>query len=121
MPAERVRAGSWAAVVPAVAAMAWGGNHFTPMLLLYRAVDGYSPVQVDLFLAFYIVGLVPGFLVAGPLSDRHGRRPLAFAGLVASVAGSVVLAIGSAAPVWMCLGRLVAGAATLAANPSSAS
>lgn len=107
MAADRLR--PWQAVVPAVAVMAWGGNHFTPLLLMYRAVDGYSSLQVDLFLATYVLGLVPGFLLAGPLSDRHGRRPVTFVGLAASVLGSAILALGSTALVWMCVGRLVAG------------
>jgi predicted MFS family arabinose efflux permease len=99
----------WRATAPAVLAMAWGGNHFTPLLLLYRQVQGYSSVAVDLFLAFYIVGLVPGFLLAGPLSDRHGRKRLTLVGLVLGVVGSVVLALGADSAAWMCLGRLVSG------------
>ena len=61
--------------------VAWGGNHFSPLLLLYREVERYTAVQVDLFFAFYILGLVPGFLLTGPLSDRLGRRPLVVAAL----------------------------------------
>jgi MFS family permease len=95
--------------------MAWGGNHFTPLLLLYRDTVGYSTVQVDLFLAFYIVGLVPGFLLAGPLSDRHGRKPLMAVGLVLGVVGSVVLALGAHGVGWLCLGRLVCGASVAVA------
>ena len=88
---------------------AWGGNHFSPLLLLYREVDGYSAVQVNLFFAFYVLGLIPGFLVAGPLSDRHGRKRLVVAALALGVAGSVVLAFGSASVLWMCAGRLISG------------
>ena len=55
---------------------AWGGNHFSPLLLMYRQVDGYTAVQVNLFFAFYILGLIPGFLVAGPFSDEQGRKRL---------------------------------------------
>ena len=105
-PATR---GSWRAAAPAIAAMAWGGNHFTPLLLLYRQVESYSAAEVDLFLAFYIVGLVPGFLLAGPLSDRHGRQRLMGAGLLLGVVGSVVLALGASGAGWLCLGRLVSG------------
>jgi MFS family permease len=89
--------------------MAWGGNHFTPLLLMYRQVEGYSAVEVDLFLALYIVGLVPGFLLAGPLSDRHGRRRLMVLGLALGVAGSLVLAFGASGVAAMCAGRLVSG------------
>ena len=89
--------------------VAWGGNHFSPLLLLYREVERYSAVQVDVFFAFYVLGLVPGFLLAGPVSDRLGRRPLVVAALVLGVLGSVVLALGSASPVALSVGRLVSG------------
>ena len=29
---------SWAGVAPAMFVVAWGGNHFSPLLLLYREV-----------------------------------------------------------------------------------
>ena len=89
--------------------VAWGGNHFSPLLLLYREVERYSAVQVDVFFAFYVLGLVPGFLLTGPLSDRLGRRPLVVAALLLGVVGSVVLALGSASPLALNLGRLVSG------------
>jgi MFS family permease len=99
----------WLLVAPATAMLAWGGNHFTPLLLLYRQVDGYSSVEVDLFLAFYILGLVPGFLVGGPLADRAGRKRVMFVGIATSALGSAVLAAGAASAVWLCAGRLVVG------------
>jgi MFS family permease len=99
----------WQMVAPAVAVIAWGGNHFTPLLLMYRQIYGYTQVQADMFLAFYVVGLVPGFLLAGPLSDRQGRRPVLVFGLLLSVLASIVLAFGGASIVWMCSGRLLAG------------
>lgn len=88
---------------------AWGGNHFSPLLLMYREVDRYSAVQVNLFFAFYILGLVPGFLVAGPLSDEHGRKRLVTAALALGVLGSVILGLGGAHATTMCLGRFVSG------------
>jgi MFS family permease len=99
----------WLLVAPATAMLAWGGNHFTPLLLMYRQVDGYSSVEVDLFLAFYILGLVPGFLIGGPLADRGGRKRVMVVGIAMSVLGSAVLAAGAASPVWLCAGRLVVG------------
>ncbi|WP_170324104.1 MFS transporter [Cryptosporangium phraense] len=103
------RAGSWRLTAPAVLITAWGGNHYSPLLLLYREVDGYSAVEVNAFFAFYVLGLVPGFLFAGPLSDRYGRRKLVVAALVLGIVGSVILAAGSATVAWMCVGRLVSG------------
>jgi MFS family permease len=103
------RAKPWLLVAPATAMLAWGGNHFTPLLLMYRQVDGYSSVEVDLFLAFYILGLVPGFLIGGPLADRGGRKRVMVAGIATSALGSAVLAAGAASAVWLCAGRLVVG------------
>lgn len=96
-------------------AAAWGGNHFAPLLLLYRQLDGYSAVQVNLFFAFYILGLVPGFLLTGPVADRHGRRRVVAVALALGVAGSLVLAAGSADVFWMCAGRLISGVSVAAA------
>jgi Major Facilitator Superfamily len=107
--------GRWLGVAPAMLMVAWGGNHFSPLLLLYREVERYSAVQVDVFFAFYILGLVPGFLLTGPLSDRFGRRPAVVVALVLSIVGSVVLGLGSASPVALCAGRLVSGVSVAAA------
>lgn len=100
---------AWRGVAPAVLVVAWGGNQFSPLLLLYREVERYTAVQVDLFFAFYVLGLVPGFLLTGPLSDRFGRRPLVAAALALGVVGSVVIGLGGASPAALCLGRLVSG------------
>ncbi|MEV6495392.1 MFS transporter, partial [Actinoplanes sp. NPDC051633] len=99
----------WRTAAPAILMAAWGGNHFSPLLLLYRRVDGYSAVEVNLFFAFYVLGLIPGFLLTGRFADRHGRRILVAAALVLGVAGSVVLATFDASVLGMCLGRLVCG------------
>ena len=37
----------WPAVSLAVFATAWGGNEFTPLLMMYRQISGLSPVVVD--------------------------------------------------------------------------
>lgn len=82
--------------LPALAQLliGWGGNQFTPMLIEYRQRAGYSALDVDIFLGAYVLGLVPGLLIAAALSDRYGRRPLMAAGLVSAVLGSAVLALG---------------------------
>jgi hypothetical protein len=105
----------WRRVAPALLACAWGGNHFTPLLLLYRQVEGYSAVVVDLFFGFYVVGLVPGFLLAGPLSDLVGRKRPTVVAVVLGMAASAVLALGSGGVVLMCAGRFLAGLSVAAA------
>ncbi len=83
---------AWRPVAVSMFVIGWGGNQFTPLLGVYRSVEGYSQLDVDVFLGAYVVGLVPGLLVASALSDRYGRRPVMVGGLVASVIGSLFLA-----------------------------
>ncbi|MGN6445424.1 MFS transporter [Amnibacterium sp.] len=106
---------AWWRIAPAVFALAWGGNQFSPLLLLYRQQEGYSQVEVDLLFAAYIVGIIPGFLIAGPLSDRFGRKPVLLVGTVLGVAASVILGLGATSVPALSIGRLVSGASVAAA------
>lgn len=100
----------WLAVAIATFCIGWGGNQFTPMLIEYVQYAGYSRVDVDVLLGAYVLGLIPGLLVAAALSNRHGRRPVLAAGLVSSALGSLVIAAGD---VWgypaLLIGRLLCG------------
>lgn len=100
----------WMLLWGAVFAMSWGGNQFSPLLLMYENRQHYSPVLVNGFLGVYVLGLAPALLVAGSLSDRHGRKPVLLAGLLASVVGSGLLAFGGLGPEFLLVGRLFSGA-----------
>ncbi|PJK20995.1 MFS transporter [Mycolicibacterium goodii] len=91
---ETHRIRPWVAVAAAAFCIGWGGNQFTPLLIAYAQHSGYTQVDVDVLLGAYVLGLIPGLLVASTLSDRHGRRPVMAFGLVSSAIGSVILAIG---------------------------
>lgn len=99
----------WLKVAPAVFLLAWGGNHFTPLLHVYETVSHYASWQANLLLGMYVFGLIPGLLIAAALSDRHGRRPVFLAGLLASIVASAILAAGVSSFVLLCLGRVLAG------------
>lgn len=101
----------WPLAVAAMFCCGWGGNQFTPLLLMYRQLGGYSEVTVDAFLAAYVIGLVPGLLAGGPLSDRYGRKPLMLAGTVLSIAASAVLSCTPAGQVALYAGRFLTGIA----------
>ncbi|HEX3788575.1 MAG TPA: MFS transporter [Pseudonocardiaceae bacterium] len=101
----------WLPVGLAMFCCGWGGNQFTPLLLMYRRIGGYSEVTVDAFLGAYVVGLVPGLLVAGSLSDRFGRKPLMIAGTICSLLASAVLAAGQLGPAPIFAGRFLTGIA----------
>ena len=53
---------------------------------------GVSAASVQATLSVYILGFAITQLLAGPLSDRFGRRPVAIGGLGAYVAGSLLAA-----------------------------
>lgn len=108
-PAPRRRVPFWLRLAPAVLLLAWGGNHFTPLLHLYEQVGHYAAWQANLLLGLYVGGLVPGLLVASAVADRRGRKPVLLAGVVLAVLGSVLLAGGVDAFVLLCVGRALAG------------
>ena len=102
---------SWLRVCAAVFAIAWGGNEFTPLLVMYREADHLSAVTVDELLAVYVLGLVPAMIIGAPLSDRFGRRPVMLPAAFIGAAGSLVLAFAEGGSVLLGVGRVLAGIA----------
>lgn len=101
----------WMRVASVLVAVAWGGNEFTPLLVMYRTVDGFNQVAVDMLLAAYVLGIVPALLIGGPLSDRHGRRALMIPAPVLAMVGSTLLALGSGSLAVLFIGRVFSGLA----------
>ena len=101
----------WMRVSSALLAVAWGGNEFTPLLVMYRTVEGYEQVAVDMLLAAYVLGIVPALLIGGPLSDRHGRRALMIPAPILAMVGSILLALGAGSLVLLFVGRVFSGLA----------
>lgn len=102
----------WWPAAATVFACAWGGNQFTPLLVMYRA-NGWSTVTVDALLGAYVFGLVPGLLTAGALSERLGRKRVMVGGTVLSVVASLMLMVPGVA--WIGAGRFVTGLGAAAA------
>ncbi|WP_443095399.1 MFS transporter [Rothia koreensis] len=99
----------WLLVATSLFAVAWGGNQFTPLLVMYQDLDDLSTGAVDVLLGAYVLGIVPALLVGGPLSDRWGRRPLMIPGPVFTLIASVLLAVGAASPTVLFIGRVFSG------------
>lgn len=55
-------------------AVAFGTNVPSPLLLRYRAELGLSGTELTAIFGIYAAGLLPALLLAGPASDRFGRR-----------------------------------------------
>ncbi|WP_227991646.1 MFS transporter [Microbacterium sp. CBA3102] len=108
-PRHRIR--PWMAVCAALFAVAWGGNEFTPLLVMYRQEDEMTPLVLDVLLGAYVLGIVPALILGGPLSDRFGRRPFFLPAPLVAVAGSVLLALGASSPTVLFAGRVLSGVA----------
>src|SRR5699024_519812 len=112
---SRVDHHSWLRVALAVFAVGWGANQFAPLLYLYRTAQGLSQSEVTAMFSVYVVGLLPALLVAGRWSDRNGRRVLMRPVLVLSLVATVLMLFGGDEPLWLYLGRFLAGLASGAA------
>ena len=102
---------AWTGVSLAVFTAAWGGNEFTPLLVMYRQEGHVAGVVVDALLFAYVFGIVPALLIGGPLSDRYGRRPLMLPAPIFAALGSVLLAAGAQSVVLLTAGRVLSGVA----------
>lgn len=80
----------------------------SPLYALYSEVWHYPPVVTTLVFAAYAVGALAAVLCAGPLSDRHGRRPVLLVALLLVLAGLAVFALASH-PALLILARLLHG------------
>lgn len=108
-PADAPRAGAWRRVALLLFATGWGANHFASLLLVYRqrlALDAAAPA---ILFGMYALGLVPGLVLAGPLSDRLGRRAVVLPGACIALGASVVLGGLGRSFAALLLGRLMYG------------
>ena len=107
-----VRATAWWRPALAMFAVGYGANQFVPLLAAYRTELGLSDATATAVFGVYALGLIPGFLIGGPASDRHGRRgiTLAFTGL--SLVASAVLMTGRWGVAGLYAGRLLTGVAS---------
>lgn len=99
----------WFRVGAALFAIGWGGNEFTPLLQMYRSLNGYSTATVDILLGAYVFGIIPGLLIGGPLSDRFGRRALMLPSPIFAAIGSMTLAFGAHSVALLFIGRMFSG------------
>jgi DHA1 family bicyclomycin/chloramphenicol resistance-like MFS transporter len=86
----------WALLILLVAMTAIGPNTLNtlvPALPQLASELGASIAVVQLTVSVYLLALAAGQLLMGPLSDRFGRRPVLFAGLVLTAAASLLAII----------------------------
>jgi len=94
----RIRAFTAGCVATLLAAIGRGGLQFILIIWLqgiWLPRHGYAFTETPLWAGIYMVPLIAGFLIAGPvsgyLSDRYGARPFATGGMVAAAASFFLL------------------------------
>ncbi|WP_246154998.1 MFS transporter [Saccharopolyspora hirsuta] len=102
----------WLPAAFLLTAVGWGANQFSSLLGAYQHDLGLSAQATTGLLALYVVGLLPGLLLGGPLADRRGRRPVVLGAVVVNAAATVALMIGVDAAAWLAVGRLLTGLST---------
>ena len=102
---------SWHRVALLLFTIGWGANHFGSLLLVYRVRLHLGPAAPALLFGIYALGIVPAFLLSGPLSDRHGRRALVVPAAACSLAASLLLGVGGGHFALLVLGRFCYGLA----------
>lgn len=100
---------SWRRVGALLFATGWGANHFTSLLQVYRARLALDPAAPAVLLGMYALGLVPGLLLAGPLSDRRGRRAVVLPSAVVALLASALLGASGDRFGGLLAGRLLYG------------
>jgi len=100
---------AWLRPGAALFGAAWGSNQFTPMLLVYRQRLGLATGTLEAMFGVYALGLIPGLLIAGPVSDARGRRPVVLASAALSLAGTVSLMLAGDALTLLFAGRFLIG------------
>lgn len=100
---------AWKRAAFALFAVAAGTNVPTPLLLVYQERLGLSPEVLTTLFGVYAAGLVPALLVAGPLSDRLGRRRVALPGIVLSALASLAFAAAGDVLALLFLARFAQG------------
>jgi MFS family permease len=94
----RIRAFTAGCVATLLAAIGRGGLQFILIIWLqgiWLPRHGYDFTQTPLWAGIYMLPLIAGFLIAGPvsgyLSDRYGARPFATGGMVAAAVSFLLL------------------------------
>ena len=97
------------ALTAGIFVVAYGTNVSTPFLVEYRRrLDLTQSATVAIFVV-YVVGIIAALLLAGPLSDRFGRRPVVLPMMALSGVASLVMVAGRNEFIWLLSGRFLLG------------
>jgi MFS family permease len=100
----------WRRAAFALFVVAVGTNVPIPLLLIYRDRLTLSPDVLTAVFGVYAIGLVPALFLAGPASDRFGRRTIVLPLVVLSGLTSLLLIAADSSLLVLFTGRFLQGA-----------
>ena len=86
----------------------WVANHFVALMPLIGDRQHLDAVSLDAIFGIYALGLLPGLLVGGRVSDALGRQSVALAGSATAITGTLAMLV-SQHPDVLLVGRLIVG------------
>lgn len=95
-------------VLTLLLATGWVANHFVGLMPVISDTEHLGTATLDGIFGIYALGLLPGLLVGGRVSDALGRRSVALAGSSAALLGTAVMLLSQHAGALL-LGRLIVG------------
>ncbi|EGD57067.1 MFS transporter [Gordonia neofelifaecis] len=86
----------------------WATNHFVAMMPVLHDRNGISDAALEGAFGIYAVGLLPGLLTGGGISDRVGRKPIVLAGATGAALGNLLMLVWHTEP-GVFVGRFAVG------------
>lgn len=104
---HRHRLGFWSVAFAFLVVMAFSTVP-SPLYGLYQQRDGFSSFTITIIYAAYAIGVIAALLLAGHLSDWHGRRRVLLPAIATSIVSAVVFLLWRDLP-GLLLARIVNG------------
>lgn len=86
----------------------WATNHFVAMMPVLHDRNGISEAALEVAFGIYAIGLLPGLLSGGGISDRIGRKPIVLAGATGAALGNLLMLLWHTEP-GVIVGRFAVG------------
>jgi MFS family permease len=98
----------FASVLVLLLSTGWVANHFVALMPSISDRQHLGAARLDAIFGIYALGLLPGLLVGGRVSDALGRQSVALAGSTTALVGTLAM-LFSQQPDVLLVGRLIVG------------
>ena len=100
--------GLFIAVLALLLSTGWVANHFVALMPLISNQQHLGAAALDAIFGIYALGLLPGLIIGGRVSDALGRRSVALTGSAVAVLGTTAMLVSQQSDVLL-IGRFVVG------------